>query len=382
MHSSKRSQVLFCLGTFLFWVSLYVYMPILPVYAESLGSTMTIVGLVVSSYGFAQLTLRIPLGIWSDRLGRRKPFVLAGLGVAGLAALGLGFAPNVWFLLGARTLTGLAAATWVPFTVLFASYFTQDRATRAISIIMFVTGLAEMVSTYLGGFIAESFGWQATFFSGAAFASVGILLMLRVQDRTEAVEQVLSLTQIKRIATVPSLIWISLLALLVAFISFGINFGFANVYAAHIGASKADLGTMTGLMFAAQAVATLLCSALVERTGGRFMVVAGLSLMGLANLAVPSITNVPLMTVYQAVSGMGRGLTRPVFMALSILAVPGPERATAMGVFQAVYAFGTIVGPALSGAWADSFGLPSVFIMAAAISLTGAALAVFKVPAK
>ena len=65
-------------GTFLYWGALYVYSPILSVYAQSLGASFTTIGMVVGAYGFVQMLLRIPLGIWSDRLGRRLPFLYAG----------------------------------------------------------------------------------------------------------------------------------------------------------------------------------------------------------------------------------------------------------------------------------------------------------------
>ena len=42
------------------------------------------VGLVVGSYGLIQMLLRIPLGIWSDRIGKRKVFITIGV----LLALG------------------------------------------------------------------------------------------------------------------------------------------------------------------------------------------------------------------------------------------------------------------------------------------------------
>lgn len=343
---------------------------------------MTVVGLVVSSYGIAQLALRIPLGVWSDRLGRRKPFVVAGIAVAGAGALGLGLSPNVWFLFGARTLTGLAAATLVPIAVLFAGFFPHERATRAVGIVSFILGVSEMLATYGGGLIAERFGWQAAFYSGAILAMLGLVCMLGVEDKTVVAEKAFTLKSVGRIATVPLLLWVSLLALLGTFITFGINVGFANVYAASIGATKADLGTMTALMFATQAVANLAAAALVDRTGSRFMVVGGMALLGLANIAVLFIDTVPLMTLYQAVSGVGRGLTRPVLMGLSILAVPTSERATAMGVFQAVYAIGMTIGPTLAGVSADIFGLSSVFVLAAGVSLLGTVFALRSIPAK
>ncbi len=66
-------------STFLFWTSLYVYVPILAPYGRHLGGSMTVIGLIISSYGLMQLLFRIPLGVWSDRIGRRKPFLAAGL---------------------------------------------------------------------------------------------------------------------------------------------------------------------------------------------------------------------------------------------------------------------------------------------------------------
>ena len=97
-------------ATFFFWFSLYVYVPILPVHTESLGASAAMVGTVVSAYAVAQLVLRIPIGIWADSLGRRKPFIVAGLLFAALGALGLGLSPSPWFLFASRAVGGAAVA--------------------------------------------------------------------------------------------------------------------------------------------------------------------------------------------------------------------------------------------------------------------------------
>ena len=124
------SIALFCLGTFLFWSSLYVYVPVLSVYAQSLGAPLSLVGLVVGMYGAIQLVVRVPIGFLSDRLGRRKPFILFGMVACGLGCLGLAFSPSPWFLVLSRGVLGLGAATWVAFSVLFASYYPHDGRPR------------------------------------------------------------------------------------------------------------------------------------------------------------------------------------------------------------------------------------------------------------
>ncbi|HET7769654.1 MAG TPA: MFS transporter, partial [Chloroflexota bacterium] len=72
-------RALFQAGNFLFWVSLYFYVPILPVYAQGMGASLSIVGVMLSAYGVMQLLLRIPTGLASDALGSRKPFVVLGV---------------------------------------------------------------------------------------------------------------------------------------------------------------------------------------------------------------------------------------------------------------------------------------------------------------
>ena len=75
-------QSLFCVAMLLYWFSMYTYVPILPLYAASLGASYKMVGLVIGVYGITQLLLRIPQGILSDRWRKRKLFVLLAMAVS------------------------------------------------------------------------------------------------------------------------------------------------------------------------------------------------------------------------------------------------------------------------------------------------------------
>ncbi len=140
---------------FLYWAALYVYSPILSVYAASLGASFTTVGVIVGAYGFVQMLLRIPVGIWSDRLGRRLPFLYAGHFFNLLGCLGLALAPNPAYLVLARGVFGISASTWVGFTVLYASYFPPDETPKAMGVVSAINGISLTVFIGLGGQIAE-----------------------------------------------------------------------------------------------------------------------------------------------------------------------------------------------------------------------------------
>ena len=63
MNVEKKKRFIFIVTTTLFWFSLYAYIPIFPGYIENSGASHRMVGLIIGSYGFSQMLIRIPLGI-------------------------------------------------------------------------------------------------------------------------------------------------------------------------------------------------------------------------------------------------------------------------------------------------------------------------------
>ncbi|MCX6022110.1 MAG: MFS transporter [Chloroflexi bacterium] len=371
MVGDRRSALFLALATFLFWASLYVYVPILSVHAKSLGASLSMVGLVIGAYGISQLVLRIPLGIWSDRTGRRLPYVGASLAVAALGAVGLAMAPEPWTLFLARGLTGVAASGWVVFTVLYAGYFPPAQVPRAMGQISFVNGLAQLVSAFIGGFIADGMGSGAAFMAGAVLAGLGTLCVFPVREVATPKDSVPTGAQIWRVATLPSLLLVSALSSLTQYNTFSTAFGFTTVYAAGIGASKTELGLLTTAFFAAFTVASLGAGPLVERWGPRSALALGMALLAVGTIAIPFTGALWPLVLCQIISGAGRGVTQPALLALAIRDAAPSERATAMGVYQALYSVGMFAGPPVSGAIADAAGLPTVFAVAGAACLAG-----------
>jgi MFS family permease len=149
--SSYRSSIILSyVGTVLFWGAVYIYMPILAPYAKMVSGSLQSVGLVIGAYGLSQLILRIPLGVWSDRWRRRKPFILLGFIFDGLAALGLLLSTSTVMLFFSVLTAGIAASMWVPFTVLYSSYFPAGQVVYSMSLILFFTRLSQIITNYTG----------------------------------------------------------------------------------------------------------------------------------------------------------------------------------------------------------------------------------------
>ncbi len=356
------------------------YLPILGPYAVSLGAPMTMVGVLIGSYGLSQLLLRVPIGALSDRMGRRKPFVVAGIACAVLSCIGLALARDPLFLVLSRAVGGVGASFYVAVTVLFASYFTRKGAYRAMGLIQFASSASVIVASLLGGYIAGAFGWLAAFYVGAAVGSVGILVALGIQERRP--QETFRPATLLKVSNLGPLMTVSVIAAFTQYANWATTFGFSPIKAVELGASKPVLGILTTVAGCANLVGLLVSSSLAQRIGPRNTVVLGLLLMAGSVAWVPFVGALPLLGASQALTGLGGGLAFPVLMGLSIRDVPPQERATAMGIYQATYALGMFLGPMLAGKMADSLGLDSVFLFTASVVGLGAMLAFARVRAR
>lgn len=366
----RHHGFLLSLGIALFWGSLYVYYPILAPYAKVLGANLAQVGLIVGSYGLTQAILRIPLGLYADWRGIRKPIALLGCAVSLVGAVGLALARTPEQVFWFRALTGVAAATWVASSVMLAGYFPPRRAVRASSLAVFLTAAGQVFGTSAGGLLADRWGWRAPFLVAAGVAFLGGVVVAQVAEPPSlATREPATLGQIVGYARSRQLLLASLAAALLQYVSTATTGGFVPLYAQSLGASPAQLGWVTTVMWVGHGLGAALVGILVERLGERRLLLLGALVMVATTLAVPFCGSVLLLIGLRAAYGLGAGSILPVLMGLSIKFVREEGRAAAMGFYQAVYGVGMFVGPSLSGLLADRWGTAAVFWSGASVSL-------------
>lgn len=369
-----RGPALVALATFFFWSSLYLYVPILPLHAEELGSSLQMVGAIIAAYAIGQVVLRIPLGIAADIYGR-KPFAVLSLALAagGAAWLGIADTPNALF--AARTLTGFAAAGWVVISVLFASYYTKNSGTVAMSVIMAVNTSSLLISTFVGGILADQLGNVRVFYGAAGISAAGVILMLVSREvRPERISK-FSFGTFTSVLRKPLLLQVSAVAITLQFVTFGVNFGFLPVLAERAGASKSEVGYITTAGLAAAVVGTVMTAWMIRKTGIMSVIVISSAASFIGVVLMPVTDSLVLLGVLQAVNGMGRGLLNTVLISLALRSADSADRATAMGSYQALYAIGMLAGPAVSGFVADANGIDAVFWVSAVVTVFGVLLA-------
>jgi MFS family permease len=362
---SRRLSIALCtLVALLYWMALYLYVPTLPTYIQSKSENLALVGVVLAQYGLWQAVIRLPLGIAADWLGRRKPFIIVGIILAGVGAWVMGTAESASGLLIGRAITGLAAATWVPLTVVFSSLFPAQEAIRATALLTFVSSIGRMAATSATGSLNELGGYSLAFSLATGIAVLALLMVLLTRERTHPPRQP-SVSGITHLITRRDVLLPSILAAVSQYANWAVTFGFLPILAKQLGATDVTLSLLLSMHIGVVTLNTLVAAAVVNRIGARRLVLANFVLMsagiGVAALA-PSLV---WIFVAQFCLGVAQGLGYPVLMGMSIRDVADAERTTAMGLHQSVYAIGMFAGPWLSGMLADAMGIRPMFAVTA-----------------
>ncbi len=370
MAKNVRIHLLYTV-TALFWFSTYIYSPVLPTYIKSLGASYLMVGLILGCYGVGQLVFRVPIGIISDRLGKRKIFVSLGLLSLVISSAGLYLFDQPMLILVFRSFSGVASAFWVIFTVLYSSYFNEGEATKAVGILNAFCNGGILLGLITGGFIVDGFGVRATFFVSLAIAAIGLLLSFGVSEKKPErkpaeIKELLMVVRDGNFQTVAAI------GVICQFVSFATIYGFTPVVAKNLGASEFQIAMLTALSAVPAVVGSALSgSFFAGKLGERRTIIFGLIISAVSCCIIPYSHNLAVLSVSQLLGGFGTGTVFPLLMGLSIQNVPGDKRATAMGIFQAIYGLGMFMGPTVVGALTDGIGIKWGFITIGAVALAG-----------
>jgi len=143
-------------------LGLFMVLPVFALYEDAImGAQAQWIGLAIGIYGLTQAALQIPLGVLSDRIGR-KPVILMGLAVFALGSLIASQAETIFGLIAGRALQG-AGAIGSTLLALVADVTRETVRTRAMAIIGISIGVSFIVAMILGPFIDAKVGLHGIF---------------------------------------------------------------------------------------------------------------------------------------------------------------------------------------------------------------------------
>jgi EmrB/QacA subfamily drug resistance transporter len=137
----------------------------------------------VNAYNLSFAVLLITAAAVGDRFGRRSLYA-TGLGLFAAASAACALAPDVGWLIAARTVQGAGAALIMPLGLaLLSDAFPAERRGAAIGIFSAITGLAVASGPLVGGAIVQGINWEWIFWVNVPIGLLAIPLVLtRMQE--------------------------------------------------------------------------------------------------------------------------------------------------------------------------------------------------------
>ena len=351
---------------------------LLPVFLVSvLGASVTFVGVVE---GLAEATASITKvfsGALSDWLGKRKPLVVLGYGLAALTKPLFALAPTVGWVLGARLADRVGKGIrGAPRDALLADL--TPPAGRGASF-----GLRQTLDT-IGAFAGPLLAIVTMTLTGGSFRTVFwlavipatlcvavLILFVREPAGTQAAGK---RSPLRSAGTLGGAFWtVVLVASLFTLARFSEAFLILKV--ADVGLAAARVPVVLVLMNVAYAACAYPAGWLSDRANRWTVIGAGAALLIAADLVLAWSTSVAGALLGIVLWGVHMGCTQGLFAALIADAARPEQRGTAFGVFNLVSGIALLAASALAGAVWDRAGAAATFTMGAALTAVAIAVA-------
>ena len=353
---------------------------LLPLIREDLEINFTQAGMLSAAGMLSYALGQIPAGYLSDRVGPRRLLFIGLLGWS-VMSLGFGLIHAFWLALTILCVAGaFRALLFAPGLALLASWFPPQRRATAMSLFVLGGAGGAILLSLAGPFLAERYGWRATFI---VFAILGMgaacLYGAFARDRSRPQKgRPISAADFLAIARFP-ILWVCSWLQFVRFaVVMGFNFWLPSFLVADRGFSLPTAGLVMAMSAALSAPSNTLGAYVSDRLRNPPLVI-GVALAVLAGAAalLPAVESDPMLIAVVAVYSIFMGFYfGPLFLVpVEVLGsrVAGTTIGFSnlfanIGAFVCVYTLGAIRDEAGSFAWG--------FIGISAACIAGVVLAV------
>ncbi|MBX4271514.1 multidrug efflux MFS transporter [Clostridium estertheticum] len=389
MEVWKRNLIVCWFGIFIASVGMSQIAPVLPLYIKHLGVTDTasIAQLSGLAFGITYIISAIFSPIWgqaADKYGRKPMLLRASLGMA-VVIFCMGFAQNVYELIGLRLLMGAITGYSTACTTLIATQTDKAHAGEALGTLSTASIAGSLLGPMIGGYIAESLGFQPVFFITGALLLVSFITtalfikesFIREDKKTLKFKEVWNSVPEKSLTIT---MFVTFFVLTVALYSVE---PIVTVYITELSGNTSHVALLAGLAFSASGLATIIAAPRLGRLSDKI----GVHKVMLVALVAAGLIFIPQAFVQNHWQLMGLrfllGLTTAgLIPSVNILIkkiTPQNLTGRVFGFTMSAGYLGIFGGAVLGGQVAAYFGIRSVFFITSALLLINAVWVYFKV---
>jgi MFS family permease len=347
-------------------LGLFMVIPVIAVAAQAYPDYSPLwVGLAIGGYGLTQAIFQIPMGLLSDRWGR-KPVIYLGLILFSIGSLIAGLADSMLLLTVGRIVQGSGAIAGA-IMALATDVTRESQRTKIMALIGISIGFSFYIALLLGPIIAANLGMQGIFLITAVFSLFCIpLVRFGINNNAYLAPSGDSLPKAKLLKSLfkhPDL-WRLNWSVLVVHLLITCFFVQVPVMLINIGVPLSDHWVLYSLVLFASVIGLIAMIKFADNlpisVSFRFALLFLASAFALLLMLAPSWSGI-------AIAGIlfftGFNFLEAKMPAMVSSISPAGSKGSAMGIYASHQFFGAFLGGLLSGLLNSYFSPEYTFIM-------------------
>jgi len=352
-----------------------IVVPLLPLYAESMGATGLWLGVIFAGFPISRTLFTPVFGRLSDRNGR-KPFICIGLFFYAVISLGFIWANTIYQLVLVRLVHGVAGAMILPIAQAYVGDISpegEEGKWMGYANAAFFGGFG--FGPLMGGVLTEHLGMDIAFLTMGGLSLlaffIAVFFLPEISRKKLTASPHLSFKEMSKSSTMAGLLSFRL-ALTLGGASF---FTFLPIFAAiGLGLRPNLIGVLLTIHILLVSILGIPSGRIADRFSRRFLVVLG-SLISFAYLAlIPMAYDFGQLLMLCILGSLGSAISVPAASALTVEEGRKFGMGSTIAVVSMALSIGMAVGPILGGVIADFADINSVFYFGAAMVLAGGSL--------
>ncbi len=376
-----RPFILLCgVGLFAFISYNLVRMPVLSLFAKSLGASPEAIGFIVAASTLTGVFLKWPAGALSDLYDRRW-LLLVGLLAFAIPPFLYQFVSEVRWLVALRFAHGMATAVFAPIALAVVADLCRDARGAAYGSYTAATQAGAMLGPLLGGWLVVAVGFPTAFVTAGVMGAIAVLLFLlmklppqipRVSSGTGTAAVLSDMARGARTVLGNVRVVVTSATDGARQVANGALMAFLPIYVVGIGLDAAQAGVLFGVQSVTSFVSRPTMGWASDRIGRRPLILLGLVVCAGSLAAIPFTTSFVGLMALSAFFGFGEAIVNASAAALVADLSELKTLGSAMGMQGAIMDIGHASGPILSGVLIGALGFQLAFPIIAGLVLVAA----------
>jgi len=378
--TTSRSFALLCtIGVFCFISYNMVRMPVLALFAESLGASPERIGVIVSVSTLTGVFLKLPSGALSDIYGRRM-LLRVGVIAFGVPPFFYPFISDLNLLTLLRLFHGLATAIFAPSALATVAELYRERRGAALGTYTACTQSGALLGPFIGGYLAFAYGFSSAFLTAGLFGCAAIVMFysLHLSSPPPRLHD-------KGLASVWSEMWkgFSIVArnrkVLVTsstdaakMIANGALMAFLPLYGISVGLNAGEVGLLFTIQSLTSFISKPIMGRVSDRMGRQPLIMLGLLICAATFVSIPHVSELAMLLVLSAGFGFGEAVVSSSSSAFVADSSEFKTLGAGMGMQGTIGDIGHASGPLLAGVLIANMSYAWAFGIIAGLQVTAA----------